>query len=66
MAQRLWIELGKLNHEVNVVIPFSDEQLINETENYQPELKTVAKPLLTKKMSKTYRFNGKKRCLHNK
>ncbi len=48
MAQRLWIELDKLNHEVNVVISFSDEQLINETENYQPEL--IIAPFLTSKI----------------
>ncbi len=50
MAQRLWIELDKLNHQVHVVIPFSDEKLIEETENYQPEL--IIAPFLTSKIPK--------------
>ena len=38
MAQRLWIELDRLNHQVYVVIPITNEQLILETQNYNPEL----------------------------
>ncbi len=48
MAQRLWIELDKLNHEVNVVIPTTKQQLISETENYNPEL--IVAPFLSSKI----------------
>ncbi len=51
MAQRLWIELDRLNHEVKVVIPISDEQLIAETKNNNPEL--IIAPFLTSKIPKT-------------
>jgi len=48
MAQRLWIELDKLNHEVHVVVPTSTEQLISETTNYNPEL--IIAPYLNNKI----------------
>ena len=47
MAQRLWIELDKLNHEVNIIIPTTQQQLISDTENYNPEL-IIAPFLLSK------------------
>jgi len=50
MAQRLWTELDKLNHQVHVVIPFSDEKLIEETEKFKPEL--IIAPFLTSKIPK--------------
>lgn len=48
MAQRLWIELDKLNHQVYVVIPKSTEQLILETNQFKPEL--IIAPFLTSKI----------------
>ena len=48
MAQRLWIELDNLNHEVHVVFPNSEEQLISETNNYHPDL--IIAPFLTSKI----------------
>ena len=50
MAQRLWVELDRLNHEVNVVIPISDGQLIKETFCYDPDL--IIAPFLTTKIPK--------------
>ena len=50
MAQRLWIELDRLNHQVHVVLPISAEQLISETNNYNPEL--IIAPFLTSKIPK--------------
>lgn len=50
MAQRLWIELDRLNHQVHVVIPVSAKQLISETINYNPEL--IIAPFLTSKIPK--------------
>ncbi|HBK70946.1 MAG TPA: hydrogenase maturation protein [Flavobacteriaceae bacterium] len=50
MAQRLWIELDRLNYQVHVVIPISSEQLINETEKYKPKL--IIAPFLTSKIPK--------------
>ncbi len=48
MAQRLWIELDYLNHEVHVVIPTSPKQLIAQTNSYKPEL--IIAPFLTSKI----------------
>jgi len=50
MAQRLWIELDRLNHLVHVVIPISSEQLIEDTHNFNPEL--IIAPFLTTKIPK--------------
>lgn len=50
MAQRLWIELDRLNHQVHVVIPISVEQLIKETVAYHPTL--IIAPFLTSKIPK--------------
>tara|TARA_R110001592_G_scaffold208897_2_gene459979 strand:- start:3330 stop:5060 length:1731 start_codon:yes stop_codon:yes gene_type:complete len=50
MAQRLWIELDRLNHEVHVVIPNTTEQLIEDTNQYKPEL--IIAPFLTYKIPK--------------
>ena len=48
MAQRLWIELDRLNHEVHVVIPLDANQLILDTEKYNPDL--IIAPFLTTKI----------------
>ncbi len=48
MAQRLWIELDNLNHEVFVVIPNSAEELLSETNNFNPDL--IIAPFLTSKI----------------
>ncbi len=48
MAQRLWIELDRLNHNVHVVIPHSNDYLIKETEKYKPDL--IIAPFLTTKI----------------
>ncbi len=48
MAQRLWIELDRLNHEVNVVIPKSEKQLISETDSYNPDI--IISPFLISKI----------------
>lgn len=48
MAQRLWTELDYLNHDVHVVIPTSSKQLIEETNNYKPDL--IIAPFLTSKI----------------
>ena len=50
MAQRLWIELDKLNYDVSVIIPISDKQLISDIESYQPDL--IVAPFLTSKIPK--------------
>jgi len=48
MAQRLWLELDKLNHQVRVLIPTSTKISISETFNYNPAL--IIAPFLTSKI----------------
>ncbi len=48
MAQRLWIELDRLNHQVKVVIPALSEDLVAETRTYRPDL--IIAPYLTTKI----------------
>ncbi len=50
MAQRLWIDLDRLNYEVQVVIPTSDSQLIAEINAYKPDL--IIAPFLTYRIPK--------------
>ncbi len=50
MAQRLWIDLDRLNHEVYVVIAGDTHQMIAEISSYQPEI--VIAPFLTTKIPK--------------
>lgn len=62
MAQRLWIELDKLNHQVYVVIPKSTEQLISETNQFKPEL--IIAPFLTSKIPEEIYKNYKCLIVH--
>ena len=62
MAQRLWIELDQLNHQVYVVIPKSSEQLISETNQFKPEL--IIAPFLTSKIPKEIYKNYKCLIVH--
>jgi len=48
MAQRLWIELDRLDFEVKIHIPTSTKEMINAVEDYQPEL--IIAPFLTSKI----------------
>ncbi len=48
MAQRLWIDLDRLNHEVYIVIASDEQQMITEIERYQPEI--IIAPFLTTKI----------------
>jgi len=50
MAQRLWIELDRLNHEVQVHIPVSNNEMIIAVNTYQPKL--IIAPFLTSKIPK--------------
>ncbi len=62
MAQRLWIELDKLNHQVFVVIPKSNEQIISETNRFNPEL--IIAPFLTSKIPEEIYKNYKCFIVH--
>ena len=55
MAQRLWIELDRLNHQVQVVIAQTDAQMVSETEAFKPDL--IIAPYLTKKIPKAIYSN---------
>ncbi len=48
MAQRLWIDLDRCNHEVNVHIPSSSSQMIEAVSQYSPDL--IIAPFLTSKI----------------
>lgn len=48
MAQRLWIELNRLNHEVKVHIAFTADKMIEAVTNYGPDL--IIAPFLTSKI----------------
>lgn len=48
MAQRLWIELDRLNHEVKVLIPTSSNAMITAVNKYNPKL--IIAPFLTSKI----------------
>jgi len=48
MAQRLWIELDRLNHEVKVLIATSSENMIYAVNEYKPNL--IIAPFLTTKI----------------
>ncbi len=48
MAQRAWIELDRLNHQVKVHIAGDGQSMIAAVEEYQPEL--IIAPFLTKKI----------------
>ena len=48
MAQRLWIELDRLNHEVQVHIASTSENMIEAVDNYKPDL--IICPFLTSKI----------------
>ena len=48
MAQRLWIELDRLNHEVKVHIVSTQEKMIEAVTNYKPDL--IIAPFLTSKI----------------
>jgi len=48
MAQRLWTELDRHNHEVHVVIFTTPQEVIEETRNYQPNL--IIAPYLNQKI----------------
>ncbi len=50
MAQRLWIDLDRLNHEVVVHIAEDYQKMIETTENYQPDL--IVAPYLNTKIPK--------------
>ncbi len=48
MAQRLWIELDRLNHEVKVHIATTSEAMMEAVDNYKPDL--IICPFLTSKI----------------
>ena len=48
MAQRLWIELDRLNHQVKVHIASTSENMIKAVESYKPDL--IICPFLTSKI----------------
>ncbi len=48
MAQRLWIEIDRLNHEVKVHIVTTQEKMIEAVDNYKPDL--IIAPFLTSKI----------------
>ena len=48
MAQRLWIELDRLNHEVKVHIASTQEKMIEAVTSYKPDL--IIAPFLTSKI----------------
>ena len=48
MSQRLWTELDRRNHEVNVVIFTTPEEVIEATSSYRPEL--IIAPYLNQKI----------------
>ncbi len=48
MAQRLWIELDRLNHEVKVHIVSTSEKMKETVDNYKPDL--IICPFLTSKI----------------
>ncbi len=50
MAQRLWIELDRLNHEVKVHIVTSKEGMIKAVNNYTPQI--IIAPFLMSKIPK--------------
>ncbi len=62
MSQRLWIELDKLNHDVHVIIPINANQLISDTERYNPDL--IIAPYLTSKIPEKIYSNFKCLIVH--
>lgn len=48
MAQRLWIELDRLNHEVKVHIATTSKAMMEAVDNYKPDL--IIAPFLTSKI----------------
>lgn len=48
MAQRLWIELDRLNHQVHVQIATSSQVMIESVENFEPQL--IIAPFLSSKI----------------
>ena len=48
MAQRLWIELDRLNHEVKVHIASNPQKMMEAVDNYKPDL--IIAPYLTSKI----------------
>ncbi len=62
MSQRLWIELDKLNHDVHVIIPINANQLIRDTERYNPDL--IIAPYLTSKIPEKIYSNFKCLIVH--
>jgi len=50
MAQRLWIELDRLNHAVKIHIPTTKKNMISDVSKYHPEL--IIAPFLTSKIPK--------------
>ena len=48
MAQRLWIELDRHNHQVHVQIAVSEAAMVSAVETYKPHV--IVAPILTKKI----------------
>ncbi len=48
MAQRAWIELDRLNHQVKVHVALSEESMRRAADEFQPDL--IVAPYLTKKI----------------
>ena len=48
MAQRLWIELDKLNHHVKLCLESSSEGMLNDVNEFEPKL--IIAPFLTSKI----------------
>ncbi|MCF6224419.1 MAG: hydrogenase maturation protein [Flavobacteriaceae bacterium] len=48
MAQRLWVELDRLNHEVKVHIAITSDTMIEAVNDYKPDL--IIAPFLTSKI----------------
>jgi len=48
MAQRLWIELDRHNHQVHVQIAVSEAAMVSAVETYKPHV--IIAPILTKKI----------------
>ena len=48
MAQRLWIELDRLDHQVHVQVAVSDDAMLKAVEEFKPDL--IIAPILTKKI----------------
>lgn len=51
MAQRLWIELDRHNHQVHVQIAVSEKAMLDAVADYKPDL--IVAPILTKKIPET-------------